>query len=59
MTCDEHGRARDRPAKFGRSRPTSDNRTAELWRRENSGAIASSNAWVEQNGLPLSKYRMF
>lgn len=32
---------------------------AEAWLRENAEAIASSNAWVEKNGLPLAKYRQF
>lgn len=32
---------------------------AEIWRRENAAAVASSNAWVETNGLPLAPYRPF
>lgn len=32
---------------------------AARWRRENAEAIASSNEWVEKNGLPLAKYRVF
>ena len=32
---------------------------SEAWLRENAEAIASSNAWVEKNGLPLAKYRQF
>lgn len=32
---------------------------AELWLKENWEAIESSNAYVEQHGLPLEKYRMF
>lgn len=31
----------------------------EQWKRENADAIRSSNEWVEKNGLPLEKYRMF
>lgn len=31
----------------------------EAWKRENAAALASSNDWVEQNGLPLEKYRPF
>ena len=31
---------------------------AELWLKENQEAIESSNAFVEQQGLPLGKYRM-
>jgi antitoxin CcdA len=30
-----------------------------LWREENAGAIRSANDWVEKNGLPLGKYRLF
>ena len=29
------------------------------WKEENASAIASSNAFVEANGLPLEKYRNF
>lgn len=32
---------------------------ARRWRSENAEAIASSNAWVEKNGLPLAKFRQF
>lgn len=32
---------------------------AELWLKENEEAINSSNAFVEQRGLPLTKHRMF
>ncbi len=31
----------------------------EKWLSENRAALESSNAWVEKNGLPLSKQRMF
>ena len=31
----------------------------ERWLVENAEAIASSNAYVEEHGLPLEKYRMF
>lgn len=30
-----------------------------LWREENREALESWNAWVEENGLPLAKYRQF
>ena len=30
-----------------------------LWREENRAALESWNAWVEENGLPLAKYRQF
>lgn len=29
------------------------------WLEENIEALESSNAWVEANGLPLAKYRLF
>jgi hypothetical protein len=29
------------------------------WQEENAEAIKSINEWVEKNGLPLAKYRMF
>jgi antitoxin CcdA len=31
----------------------------ERWIEENWDAIQSSNEWVEKNGLPLAKYRLF
>lgn len=34
-------------------------RRAELWKAENSAALESSNAFVEQHGLPLARYRGF
>ncbi len=34
-------------------------RQTELWLKENEKAIDSSNAFVEEHGLPLAKYRMF
>ena len=30
-----------------------------LWMAENRAALASSNAWVEANGLPLDSFRQF
>jgi len=32
---------------------------AARWKQENAEAIESSNAWVEANGLPLARYRLF
>ncbi|MEL7213979.1 MAG: type II toxin-antitoxin system CcdA family antitoxin [Pseudomonadota bacterium] len=29
------------------------------WQRDNAKAIASTNDWVTQNGLPLAKHRPF
>lgn len=29
------------------------------WQEDNRAAIEANNAWVEQHGLPLDKYRMF
>jgi antitoxin CcdA len=40
------------------ARAVSDRR-AGLWLQENAEAIESSNAYVEQHGLPFEKYRMF
>ncbi|EAR23636.1 type II toxin-antitoxin system CcdA family antitoxin [Nitrococcus mobilis] len=31
----------------------------QRWLKENEGALASSNAYVEANGLPLAQYRQF
>ena len=32
---------------------------AAAWRRENTTAIESSNAWVAEHGLPLARFRQF
>ena len=32
---------------------------AQRWLEENKEALASSNAYVEKNGLPLADYRQF
>lgn len=32
---------------------------ADLWKRENAEAIQATNEYVEQNGLPLAKHRLF
>jgi antitoxin CcdA len=32
---------------------------AEAWKRENAEAIEGVNRWVEENGLPLARYRLF
>jgi len=34
-------------------------RQAELWLADNQGALESSNAYVQQNGLPLARFRNF
>jgi antitoxin CcdA len=34
-------------------------RRAALWLEENQAALESSNAFVEQHGLPLAQYRGF
>ncbi len=31
----------------------------EKWLKENASALASSNAYVEANGLPLARHRQF
>jgi antitoxin CcdA len=45
-------------AEAGVRRAVADAR-AEQWRRDNAEALASSNRWVEANGLPLDRYRRF
>ncbi len=32
---------------------------AAAWQREHAAALASSNAWVDAQGLPLDQYRQF
>lgn len=32
---------------------------AERWRHENAEALAASNAWIDENELPLAAYRPF
>jgi antitoxin CcdA len=32
---------------------------AARWQTENAEALASSNAWVQANGLPLARYQPF
>jgi antitoxin CcdA len=32
---------------------------AERWIEENKAALDSSNEWLEANGVPLEKYRLF
>lgn len=32
---------------------------ADRWLQENMEALESSNEWMEANGLPLEKYRLF
>ena len=32
---------------------------AKRWLEDNQHAIAASNAWVAEHGLPLEKYRLF
>jgi antitoxin CcdA len=45
-------------AETGITRAVAEKR-AELWLESNREALASSNAFVEQNGLPLARYRGF
>lgn len=45
-------------AEAGLRRAVKDARAA-TWKRENAKALEASNAWVEENGLPLEKYRPF
>lgn len=32
---------------------------AQMWQAENRAALESSNAYIEQHGLPLARYRSF
>jgi antitoxin CcdA len=32
---------------------------ATAWKRENADALADFNTYIEQNGLPLAKFRQF
>lgn len=32
---------------------------AEQWRAQNAAALAASNTWVEEHGLPLERHRLF
>ncbi|MEM9278004.1 MAG: type II toxin-antitoxin system CcdA family antitoxin [Pseudomonadota bacterium] len=32
---------------------------SEQWKKENRKAMESTNQWVEENGLPFTKYRQF
>lgn len=45
-------------AEAGLAKAVAEKRT-ELWLKENWGSIESSNAFVDQHGLPLEKVRMF
>jgi antitoxin CcdA len=47
-----------RAAEQGLARAIAERRTA-LWLEENQAALESSNAYVEQHGLPLAQYRGF
>jgi len=47
-----------RAAEQGLARAIAERRTA-LWLEENQAALESSNAYVEQYGLPLAQYRGF
>ena len=35
------------------------NKLRELWLQENKEALLSSNAFIEEHGLPLEKFRSF
>lgn len=47
-----------RAAEQGLARAIAERRAA-LWLEENRAALESSNAYIEQSGLPLAKYRAF
>ena len=31
----------------------------EAWKRDNAAAVSSANQWVDENGLPLERFRQF
>ncbi|MFM0197568.1 type II toxin-antitoxin system CcdA family antitoxin [Paraburkholderia strydomiana] len=45
-------------AEAGLAKAVSEERAAR-WLKENAEAIASSNAYVDEHGLPLTAFRMF
>ncbi len=45
-------------AEEGLRRAVAEARTAR-WQAENAAALASSNTWVQDNGLPLAAHRPF
>lgn len=45
-------------AEAGVRRAVAEARAAQ-WRRDNAEAVASSNRWVEESGLPLARHRQF
>ncbi|MBD8894255.1 type II toxin-antitoxin system CcdA family antitoxin [Roseibium litorale] len=47
-----------RAAELGISAAIAEER-ARLWKLENAEALASSNTYVAENGLPLSAFRQF
>ena len=47
-----------RAAEAGLRQAVHEERT-ERWRQENAEALAASNAWVDEKGLPLASYRPF
>ena len=47
-----------RAAEQGLARAIAERRAA-LWLEENQAALESSNAYIEQHGLPLAQYRGF
>jgi antitoxin CcdA len=67
MTTDEQQREKElerralRVERVARDRkyPVAAILRANDWKAQNADAIASTNAWVEEHGLPLAQYRMF
>lgn len=41
------------------SRQDNDFHDLDVWKQENAAALLESNDWVERNGLPLEKLRLF
>lgn len=49
----------DADRRDGRRPPRAFTPQERQWLEENAEAIKSINEWVEKNGLPLEKYRLF
>jgi antitoxin CcdA len=64
LPLDVYQRAKDLGISFSRTceqalRDAIKAEEGRLWAQENAEFIKNTNAWVEQNGLPLAEYRTF
>ena len=55
----ERRAARDARMARDRKYPVAAILRANDWKAQNADAIASTNVWIEEHGLPLEQYRMF